>query len=79
MKMPARLAEYIQESIEDGREVLLTSSGDANVAIVLEAVTGEEWVIYCEWYYDSDKYTVCNIAGEAFKKLRKILNNGGKL
>lgn len=79
MKMPTKLAEYLQEQIDEGKEVLLTSNYDDNVAIILDAVTNDRWVVYCTWEDGSDHYTLCNISGKAFDALRKVLNNGGKI
>lgn len=79
MNIPKQLAEYLQEQMDKGKEVLFTNNFDENVAIILEAVSNEPWVVYCTWYDGADDYTLCNISGKAFETLKKILNNGGKI
>ena len=79
MNIPKQLGEYLQEQIDEGKEIIFTCTYDDNVAIILEPVPSKPWVVYCTWYDGADDYTLCNISSKAFETLKKVLNNGGKI
>lgn len=68
--MNPKVLEFIEEYTEQGQEIILTSSFDQNVAILIHSET--EAITILQWY-DDDKYEYVYISDQSLDRLEKVI------
>lgn len=71
--IPAKVDKYINEALNDGSTVILTTSEDEYIAIIKFAGL-TDWFTILSWYEGQEDYQCVNITGRAFSVLHKLLD-----
>ena len=72
-RIPAKLQGYLTEQAEEGAEITMTASDDANFWII-RPYGLPKWLVLVSCYDHDDDYQLVNVSAKAYDRLKKIIN-----
>ena len=78
-KYPDKLVAYLEEVESEENEVFISSGMDSTVFMIPMGIGDDPWVTYIEWCVGSEHFSLVNITGKAFERLKKVMNEAEDL